>query len=88
MCHGKICSAASAAKAEGTSCCVPNDLIKTATNDPDFLRKVITGDKWWVYGSALEAKAQSSQGKPPGSPRPRKGAAKLQRDQDHGNCGF
>ena len=29
---------------------VANDLIQTATNEPDFLKKVITGDELWVYG--------------------------------------
>ena len=51
---------------------VANDLIQTATNEPDFLRKVVTGDKSWVYGHDLEMKAQSSQWKSPGSPRPKK----------------
>ena len=49
---------------------VANDLIQTATNEPDFLKKVITRNESWVYGHAynLETKAQSSQGKSPGSP--------------------
>ena len=39
---------------------VANDLIQTATNEPDFL-KVITEDELWVYGSDPEIKSQSSQ---------------------------
>ena len=27
---------------------VANDLIQTATNEPDFLKKVTTRDQWWV----------------------------------------
>ena len=27
---------------------VANDLIQTTTDDPDFLKKVITGDELWV----------------------------------------
>ena len=46
---------------------VANDLIQTATNEPDFL-KVITRDKWWVWGYDPEMKAWSSQWKLPGSP--------------------
>ena len=50
---------------------VANDLIQNTTSDPDFLRKVITGDESWVYGY-LEMKAQSSQWKQSGSPCPKK----------------
>ena len=39
---------------------VANDLIQTVTNDPDFLRKVITRDESWVYGYDLKTKDQSS----------------------------
>ena len=49
-----------------------NDLIQTATNEPDFLKKVITRDKWWVYGYNLEMRAQSSQWESCGSPCPKK----------------
>ena len=28
---------------------VADDLIQTATNEPDFLKKVITRDELWVY---------------------------------------
>ena len=51
---------------------VANDLIQTATNEPDFLKKVITRDELWVYSYEPEMKAQSSQWKSPGSPRPKK----------------
>ena len=51
---------------------VANDLIQTATGEPDFLKKVITRDTSWVYGYDLETKAQSSQWKSPGSPPPKK----------------
>ena len=49
-----------------------NDLIQTTSNEPDFLKKVITRDTSWVYGYDLETKAQSSQWKLPGSPQPKK----------------
>ena len=51
---------------------VAQDLLETTNNDPDFLKKVITGDESWVYGYDLETKAQSSQWKSPESPRPKK----------------
>ena len=35
---------------------VANDLIQTATNEPDFLQ-VITGAESWVYGYDPEMKA-------------------------------
>ena len=47
---------------------VAKDLIQTTTNEPDFLKKVITGDEWWVYGYDLETKAPLSPQKLPGSP--------------------
>ena len=62
---------------------VPTDLIQTATNDPDFLKKVITGDELWVYSYDLEMKAKSSQRKLPCSPW-----QSPQQDQDHVNCVF
>ena len=37
-----------------------NDLIQTTTNEPDFLKKVITRDKSWVSGYDLETKTQLS----------------------------
>ena len=37
---------------------VANDLIQTATNEPDFLEKVITGDEWWAYGCDPEDAAK------------------------------
>ena len=51
---------------------VASDLIQTATDEPDFLNKVITRDELWVYGCDQETKTQSSQWKLPGSPRPKK----------------
>ena len=47
---------------------VANDLIQTTTNEPDFLKKVITRDELWVYGCDLGTKAPLSQCKSPGSP--------------------
>ena len=38
---------------------VANDLIQTAPNEPNFLKKVITGGESWVYSYDLEMKAQS-----------------------------
>ena len=47
---------------------VANDLTRTSTNEPDFLKKVVTEDESWVYGY----KAQASQGNLPGSPHLKK----------------
>ena len=41
-------------------------------NDPDLLKKVITGDESWVYGYDIETKAQLSQWKRPEEPRAKK----------------
>jgi hypothetical protein len=51
---------------------VAQHLLETANSDPDFLKKVITGDESWVYGYDPETKAQSSRWKSPESPRPKK----------------
>ena len=51
---------------------VTQDLLETASSDPDFLKKVITRDESWVYGYDPETKAQSSQWKSPVSPWPKK----------------
>ena len=36
---------------------VTNGLIQTATNEPDFLKKIITGDELSVYGYDPKMKA-------------------------------
>ena len=41
---------------------VANGLIQTATNEPDFLKKVITKDELWVYGYDLEMKSSCPNG--------------------------
>ena len=51
---------------------IANDLSQTTTNEPGFLKKVITRDESWVYSYDLEMKAQLSQWKSPGSPCPKK----------------
>ena len=66
---------------------VASDLIQTATNEPDFLKKVITGDESRVYGYDPKTKAWLFQWKSPGSV-PEEGTAKPQQDQDHVNCVF
>ena len=50
---------------------VADDLIQTATSEPGFLKKVVTGDESWVCGCDPQMKARSSQWKLPGSPRPK-----------------
>ena len=41
-------------------------------DNPDLLKKVITGDESWVYGYDIETKAQSSQWKRSVERRPKK----------------
>ena len=50
---------------------VQENLI-TFKEDPDFLKKVITGDELWLYGYDFETKAQSIQCKRPQEPRLKK----------------
>ena len=50
---------------------VANDLIQTTTNEPNFLKKFITGVESWVHNYDPEMKAQSFQWKSSGSPHPK-----------------
>ncbi|GFU23059.1 mariner Mos1 transposase [Trichonephila clavipes] len=49
-----------------------SDLFQNASDDQEFMKLIITGDESWVYGYDAETKQQSSQWKPPGSPRSKK----------------
>ena len=51
---------------------IAQEMLNDVNDDPDLLKKVITGDKSWVYGYDVETKAQSSQWKHTESPRPTK----------------
>ncbi|GFT09260.1 uncharacterized protein TNCV_5061531 [Trichonephila clavipes] len=53
-----------------------SDLFQNASDDPEFMKLIITGDESWVYGYDPETKQQSSPWKPPGSPRPKKARPK------------
>ena len=41
------------------------EMLRTFNDDPDLMKKVITGDKSWVYGNDSETKGQSSKYKHP-----------------------
>ena len=51
---------------------VAQDMLETANKDPDFPKKVITGDESWVYDYDPETKVHSSQWKSPKSSRMKK----------------
>ncbi|XP_046975163.1 protein GVQW3-like [Vanessa cardui] len=51
---------------------IAQELLNDVNNDPDLLKRVITGDETWVYGYDVETKAQSSEWKRPDEPRPKK----------------
>ena len=51
---------------------IAQEMLNDVNDDPDFLKRVITGNESWVYGSDVETKAQSSQWKYTKSPRPKK----------------
>ena len=38
---------------------IAQQISMTFNNDPDLLKKFITGDESWVYGYDIETKAQS-----------------------------
>ena len=47
-------------------------MLTALNDDPDLFKKLITGDESWMYSYDIESKAQSSQGKRPEEPRPKK----------------
>jgi len=56
-----------------THLAVDRDLLQCADHDANFMKTIITSDESWVYGYNPQTKAQSSQWKTSGSPRPKKG---------------
>ena len=46
---------------------IAQDMLTTFNDNPDLLKKIITGDESWVYGYDSETKAQSLQWKRPKS---------------------
>ena len=63
---------------------VAQHLLETANNDPDLLKKVITGDESRVYGYDPETKPHYSQWNSPESPLPKK----ARQSQGHVDCFF
>ena len=51
---------------------VCRNILEAIDEEPEFLGKVITGDKTWVFQYDPKIKRQSLQWKSPGSPRPKK----------------
>ncbi|UYV60632.1 hypothetical protein LAZ67_1001722 [Cordylochernes scorpioides] len=51
---------------------IANEMLDSVRDDPNLLKRVITGDEAWVYGYDVKTKAQSSQWKLPHEPRPKK----------------
>ena len=51
---------------------VCRELKQQASNGPNFISNIITGDGTWVYGYDPETKQQSLQWKSPNSPQPKK----------------
>ena len=39
---------------------IAQEMLNDVNNDPDLLKRAITGDESWVYGYDVETKAQSS----------------------------
>ena len=51
---------------------IAQEMLTTFNDDPDLLKKVITGDELWVYGDDIETKVESLQWMRPEEPRPNK----------------
>jgi len=52
---------------------IARDLFERSCEDVQFLKNIVTGDEFCVYGYGPETKQQSSRWKGPMSPRPKKG---------------
>ena len=46
--------------------------LQSVTEDPDLLKRVITGDESWIYGFNAETSRQSSEWRFPNEPRTKK----------------
>ncbi len=64
------------------------DNLEMINNDENLLKKVIIGDKSWVYGHQPETKHQSSQWKHASSPRQKKTLSKSEQCQVNVDCFF
>lgn len=51
--------------------------LELLNDDPDLLKRAITGDETWIYVYDVKTKAQSSQWKHSGLPRPKKSSCFL-----------
>ena len=51
---------------------IAQEMFTTLNNNPDLLKKLITGDELWVCGCNIETKAQSSQWKRSEKQKPKK----------------
>ena len=51
---------------------IAQEILTTFNDNPDLLKKIITGNESWVYGYDIESKAQSSQQKRPDKQIPKK----------------
>ena len=45
------------------------EMLTTFKDDPDLIKKFITGDESWIYGYDIETKSQSSKRKRPEEPK-------------------
>ena len=43
---------------------IAQEILNDVKDDPDLLKRVITGDESWLYGYDVKTKIQSSQWKP------------------------
>jgi len=48
---------------------IAGGLLERSCEDMQFLKNIVRGDEFWVYGYHPETKQQSSQWKGPSSPR-------------------
>ncbi|GFW76797.1 uncharacterized protein TNCV_58951 [Trichonephila clavipes] len=64
-----------------------SDLFQSESDNPEFMKLIITGDESWVYGYDPETKQQSSQWKNPVLLGLRKQAGAI-KDQSHVDCVF
>ena len=67
---------------------IASDLFQSASDDPKFMKFIITEDESWIYGYDPETKQQSSQWKNPRISSAKESVAGAIKDQSHVDCVF
>ena len=72
ICGSEACSKIAKFCVETTSRGHRSGDVDNCNDDPDLLKKIVTGDESWIYGHDIKTKVQSHSWKRPEEPRPKK----------------